>query len=221
MMLSEDEILGRFDELITELLKVPESSGLYAYEYGHARVIIAAITSALNLIQMALGEQSVHATQLSKTIEADRGRRNTPAAVYRALIESARNDFAGGYYKNLRGIVAAQVFDDLLEMAEHLHENGYHLAAGSIAGAVLEDSLRKLCDAQGVERSDSRGINALNERLREADTYPQAQWRQIQAWGDLRNQVDHHKFEDPDEVDADAVERMIEGVRDLMVKYLT
>ena len=106
-------------------------------------------------------------------------------------------------------------------MASHLHSEGYHLAAASIAGAVLEDSLRQLCAKHDVTWNGDSSINKLNEALRNKRIYAQEQWREIQFWGDLRNKVDHHRFVDPDDIDRNQVERMIDGIRHFVVKYLT
>lgn len=47
---------------------------------------------------------------------------------------------------SIEGIVLAEAFDDLLDQAEHLLSQNYHLAAGVLGRAVLEEHLRKLCD---------------------------------------------------------------------------
>jgi len=95
-------------------------------------------------------------------------------------------------------------------MADHLHTNGYHIPAASIAGAVLEDSLRRLhLKRIGPWQGDS-GITKLNDGLRKADVYSQSVWRQTQVWGDIRNDADHGHFE---KVNADHVRLMAQGIR--------
>jgi len=45
--------------------------------------------------------------------------------------------------------------------------------------------------------------------------------KQITAWGGLRNDVDHHNFTNPSDIDPSDVKRMVEGVRDFVGKHLT
>ncbi len=139
-----------------------------------------------------------------------------------SIIEYAINDLEKGYVFDLRQLLAGEVFDDLLEMAEYLHGQGYHLPAGSLAGAVLEDSLRRLCRKQQppIEWAGHSYISTLNDLLRDR-VYPKPTWRKIQHWTDLRNDIDHHNFETPEEIKPHDVEQMIEGVQHFIEEYLT
>jgi hypothetical protein len=58
-------------------------------------------------------------------------------------------------------LVSAEVFNDFLDMSAHLLDNGYYQAAGSLVGAVLEDSLRRVA----VARSMLPGVRELLTRL--------------------------------------------------------
>jgi hypothetical protein len=39
--------------------------------------------------------------------------------------------------------------------------------------------------------------------------------------GKLRNDIDHHNFTNPSDIGPKDVKRMIDGIRDFVVKYLT
>jgi DNA-binding protein Fis len=136
------------------------------------------------------------------------------------LLRSAYNDLQTGMLSDIRHLALAEVFDDLLEMAQYLADEGYQLPAAAIAGAVLEDTLRKLTAKHGVAWTGSSGISKLNTALYTNSVYDKAQSGQVEAWGKLRNKVDHGDFKDPAEVNVNDVRRMIEGVRDFIVKYL-
>jgi hypothetical protein len=47
--------------------------------------------------------------------------------------------------------VAAEVFTDFIEMAEHLLEQGYKDPAAVVAGSVLEEHLRQLCHKNAID----------------------------------------------------------------------
>lgn len=48
-------------------------------------------------------------------------------------------------------IIAAEIFSDFLEMAEHLLEQGYKDPAAVMIGSVVEENLRKFCVANKID----------------------------------------------------------------------
>lgn len=177
-------------------------------------------TSSLHALRLTFGEGSDHYAAFRQQVDEFRGYFDTFESCWR-ILQAARDDLAAGMLVSIQELAAVDVFGDLLEMAEYLHGERYHLPAAAVAGAVLEDSLRKLCARHGVTWTGHSSISLLNDALHKAQVYTKTQWRQIQAWGDLRNAVDHHNFTDPADIDPNDVKRMIEGVRDFIVKYLT
>ncbi len=138
-----------------------------------------------------------------------------------ALLENAITDLHSGYLFDLRQLLSAEVFDDLLEMAGHLIDESYHLPATSIAGAVLEDALRRLCAKEDVSLAGQSSIYTLNEALHKGQVYDKVQWSHIDAWRELRNAVDHHDFEKPSDINPIHVKSMISGINDFILKHLS
>ena len=64
------------------------------------------------------------------------------AAAGAGILSAALEDVEQGHLAALKQMVAAEVFSDFLEQAEYLCENGYVVAAASLAGAVLENGLQ-------------------------------------------------------------------------------
>lgn len=94
--------------------------------------------------------------------------------------------------------------------------------AAFLAGAVLEDSLRRLCDASGVAYDvQSSKISKLQEALyqpsKQIEVISQSENKQIVAWGDTRNKADHGKFA---ELTQTEVVIMTMGVRSFIDKHL-
>jgi hypothetical protein len=87
------------------------------------------------------------------------------------ILRAVREDVEGGYLTDVRTLISAEVFTDFLEMAEHLHENGYIHPAASLAGAVFEDGMRKVATANGVTVRSRDDLSSLNNRLAEASVY--------------------------------------------------
>jgi hypothetical protein len=61
-------------------------------------------------------------------------------------LESVDEAIDRGLLNRVEHLIAADLFDNLLEQAEYLFNNGYFQAAGVLGRAVLEEHLRKLCE---------------------------------------------------------------------------
>jgi len=177
-------------------------------------------TSALDAIRKVFGAGGTHGRQFEQAY-ADGKPLYGRLLACRGVLSAARNDLAGGYLQSVRELASAEVFGDLLEQAEYLRERGYCLPAGALAGAVLEDALRRLCGKHGVTWSGDSGISKLGTELYKAGILAKPEHAKVDAWGKLRNQIDHGDFSKPADVDPNDVRRMIEGVRDFIVKHLT
>ena len=126
------------------------------------------------------------------------------------VLRAAADDFAGGYIFALRELVEADVFDDLLEQAEHLLSSRYHAAAAVIAGCVLEDALRKLCNRRSVAVPAKPKLDQMNADLAKAGVYSKLVQKRITALADVRNKAAHGQWTEFNPAD---VEEMIRAVR--------
>jgi hypothetical protein len=134
-----------------------------------------------------------------------------------SVIWSVREDAEGGHLPNVRELVAAEVFTDFLTMAEHLLSNGYYQPAASLAGAVLEDGLRRMAKASEITVKDTDEISGLAQKLADKGTITRLQQKQITPWKDVRNNADHGKW---DEFTATDVRTMLNGVRDFLASHI-
>jgi hypothetical protein len=107
-------------------------------------------------------------------------------------------------------------------MGEYLLKEGYKDAAAVIIGAVLEDSLRKLCDKNGIPTNRSNGspltIDPLNAALAKADVYSKLVQKQITTWAHVRNKAAHGEYQ---EYDKDQTKMMLLFVQNFAEQYLT
>ena len=118
------------------------------------------------------------------------------------------------------------MFDDLGEQAAYYLDESHLLAAAVVIGAALEEHLRQLAGKHGlaVTQTNSKGkvqprrASEMNDDLHKAKAYSQPEWRQLQAWLDLRNEAAHGKPEFQKRTDAD-VRPMVDGIRAFMRKY--
>jgi hypothetical protein len=81
-------------------------------------------------------------------------------------------------------------------MAEHLLGEGYKDPAASLAGAVLEDGLRRIARNNEITVSAGDNLNSLRDKCVEKKIFNNLVRQQITGWTTLRNFADHGRFDD-------------------------
>ena len=133
----------------------------------------------------------------------------------RGILEALRDDFDGGYLANVRGLVRAEVFAELIDQAQHLFDEGYFQPSAVVVGAVLEDHLRKLCAKHSaIALPNKPKLDAMNADLAKAGEYGVLVQKQVTVWADVRNKAAHGKWAEFARGDVDD---MLRGV----LRFLT
>lgn len=211
----KEKIINKFDKLMEEGKKIFQDCGWDGHEWhSHFPSAIDYLrwrTEALNLIKRVCGEDSEHYSQLLQIAQDDRSKNNSYYFSFcYGIVEAAKRDFDDDFLADVKYLVRADLLDDFLSQAEMLLQEGYHIPAVSLAGGVLEDTLRKLCDKKNISYPDKTKIDALNISLAKANIYDKLVQKEITAKADLRNNADHGHF---DKVKQDDVVDMIKWIR--------
>lgn len=175
-------------------------------------------TEALNLVRRVCGPDSDHYLELRRLAEDKNSAFNS--FYFRdcfAVLLAASRDLEHGLLTEVRALVAAEVLDDFLEQAEYLLRGGYHIAAASLAGAVLEDTLRKMAAKHGLSVPERTKLDPLNAELARACAYNKLVQKSITAYSDIRNNADHGHFDQFAKEDVDA---MVKWVRRFVTEHL-
>lgn len=137
------------------------------------------------------------------------------------ILKAVEHDVKSGMLTNFRSLIQAEVFADFLEMAEHLLGEGYKDAAAVLLGAVLEDSLRKIADTNGVDVLGPNGkpltLDSLNVSLSKKGVYGPLVQKQITSWANLRNDAAHGHFS---KYDSAQVQQMLLFVKKFCADFL-
>jgi hypothetical protein len=133
------------------------------------------------------------------------------------ILKAAKDDYENGYLFNTRTLIEAEIFDEFIEQAEELLAKNYFLASAVIAGCVLEDCLRKLCDRNSITLPAKATIEPMNVELAKAGIYNKLWQKKITALADLRNKAAHNLGG----FTKDDVEDMIRDVRRFMEDYFS
>ncbi|MDR3530192.1 MAG: hypothetical protein P4L90_06535 [Rhodopila sp.] len=210
----DEKITSRFEELLKEFQAAYERAGGYDGVNGEflsrhpSNADFFRLRAATeNIIERVCGRNSAHA----RTLDQIRGEMNSYfLPQWEGVLRAARDDYQRGLLFDIRTLITAEVFTDFIEQADHLLSCDYHIAAASLLGAVLEDSLRKLCERHGIENKERTAIDALNADLARAEVYSKLVQKRITSFADIRNNAAHGHFE---RVPKQDVEDMLTWVR--------
>ena len=130
---------------------------------------------------------------------------NTQTSILNAVL--AR--FASSLF-DIKQLVAADLFDSELDASRELSKNGFHRAAGAVAGVVLEKHLGQVVANHFIStKKQHPTISDFNDVLKNDAVLDIPTWRKIQRLGDLRNLCDHSKHRDPSQ---EEIAELIDGV---------
>lgn len=240
----DKQVRQRFSDLIDEASTIIENMKRDNSE-GHARlkniVYIGEIhyqntayhalaTKAISLVSLALGKTD-RANQIISDIRAmESSSTNTQNIL--GILYGLKDDYESGMLASLPEMIEANIVADYMGQAEQLLGEGVagqfdHVPAAVLAGAVLEDALRRLCQRQSppidIVKVDAKGnsqpkmMNDLINDLKKAGLYNELKAKQLRAWADIRNAAAHGKFQDFERSD---VEPMIEGINKFLADNL-
>ena len=173
-------------------------------------------TSCLSLLKQVFGKDSEHYLRFKEQGQEFSNAEDVRKAL--GVLKSAKEDYENGYLFHTRTLIEAEVFDEFLEQAEELFKKGYYQPAAVIAGCVLEDGLRKLCDRNSIALPAKATIDPMNVELAKAGVYTKLVQKKITHLADLRNKAAHGEWSEFTEKD---VEDMIRDVRRFMEDYFS
>jgi hypothetical protein len=137
-----------------------------------------------------------------------------------AILRSVRADMLSGGLQTMRGLIAAEMFSDFMEMALHLLNEGYKDPSAVIIGSVLEEHLRQLAAAHSVPITQvtARGTSPkkadlLNADLYKAGVYGKPDHSAISSWLAVRNKAAHGEYS---AYNTDQVRNLHTAVREFM-----
>lgn len=76
------------------------------------------------------------------------------------ILRAVKGEIEFGPLPHIESLVSGEIFDDFMDMAEHLLVNNYIQVVPSLVGAVLEDALRRIAQAHDVplKRATTLGL---------------------------------------------------------------
>ena len=213
-------LVQRIDQLIRNVDEViqTEKRGA-AGSYVSAELFHAFRSASLSFLFRTFGKDHTHYDEFNSQVTD-----SSPycAKIGRGILSAAREDLASGWLTTTKGLVSAEIFSDFLEMAQHLLDEGYKDPAAVMAGSVLEEHLRQLCQKHSIPteitkqgRPQPKKADALNAELVKKKVYNQLDQKQVTTWLDLRNKAAHGKYQG---YTKEQVSLMLQSLSDFMVR---
>jgi hypothetical protein len=210
-LLTKDALIGRVDGVLQKHSQMRRGGGDWI-EHGSAGLFRSA---GLSLLLDIYGTDHHHYAdflQLTSRHEIDEYEQA------KSIILIAKEEILSGWLERTTGLIAAGVFSDFLEMAQHLWDEGYKDAAAVIAGSSLEAHLKRMSEGHGIdlEFKNSKGdlvpkkADSLNSELAKAQAYDKTEQKQVTAWLGVRNDAAHGDY---GKVISEVVGAMIHGIR--------
>ena len=165
-------------------------------------------TSAQNLIRAVFGEASPHYMNFV-TLYAKCGGSDSSVRTLRALFQSAREDFEGGYVFDVDLRVSGEVFGDFVALARKTLSDGNKDVAAVLACAALEDSLKRYAQVNGLGINDKTMQEVVNS-LKSKGLVVGAQKSLLDAMPRIRNLAMHAEWEKISEPDVSSVIGFVE-----------
>lgn len=216
----DSKIMGRFGDLINEgkALVTICDQGERPPDFDTRFVSLK--TNFLTLLEYLKGS---HLSKIAESVYAMDG---DPRQLLGFII-GLQKDYKAGMLKPLAETIEAHVTADYMGQAEQLLGEGVsgqydHVPAAVLAGAVLEDALRRLCQRQSpaidlMSNGRHKTLEPLITELYKADAFNKAKVDQLRAWAKIRNYAAHGEFQ---KFKRHEVEAMIAGVKNFIADHL-
>ena len=141
-------------------------------------------------------------------------------------LKGLKIDYESGMLDGLYKVIETNITYDYMSQAEQLLE-GYnhqydHVPAAVLAGAVLEDALRRLCQRQNPPidtetNGKPKTLDPLITDLQTNKVINKAKAAQLRSWAQIRNAAAHGRFE---EFNRSQVDEMIPSIKNFLADYL-
>lgn len=227
-MKDKEFFLSRFTEL-EELAKNVEGSAWQAFNgtpYVNMALLSEWRSQALTLLRQVMPNSDPYVTQLDAFLED--GHKHVLFDRLHGIFRGAHQDFKAGMFDNLKLEIESGVSCDFLGQANALLNDKElvdysYLPAAVLIGAVLEKTLRSLCENAspkiGTVNANGRAkkMSAMIVDLKKAGVINEIRSRQLETWNAIRNSAAHGKL---DEFTKEQVAAMLQGVQDFMAQQM-
>jgi hypothetical protein len=133
-----------------------------------------------------------------------------------AVLQSLLHDAANGLLASVADQARAEVFDDFLDQAAYYAKNSKKQEAGTIAGVVFEDAIRRYSQRLGIAEKGQK-LDTLISELASRNEFTAVKAKRARAAADVRTKATHAQW---NEFELDDVLSTIEFTRSFIESKL-
>ncbi|HKV55078.1 MAG TPA: hypothetical protein VJN94_10590 [Candidatus Binataceae bacterium] len=207
--------LARLSDLGSELIQTRYKSDLSHQEFVDASAFREWRVGCVAFLREALGGDSPYTKEFEFNCDSHY---LSSVARGQAVLRAAREYIDFGPVARVEELVAAEIFTDLLGMAERLIRQRHLGSAIAVACAVLEDVMRRSARHRKIAiRENVDELTELNAKMAAAGVYGEALRKRIDEWAEIRTRAESSEPAAEARVE---VERLLKGVRDFVNDHL-
>ena len=228
-MKDKDFFLKQFEQLEARISTIAKTSRTGFDKYTHyvdTAMYLQWRTQVITLLRQVYPQQLFPVWLEAKENIASSRRTNFSVTV--GIFRAAYEDFKKGMLDDLKLEIESNVSCDFLGQANALLNDGEqvdysYLPAAVLIGAVLEKTLRSLCENANPkietvnENGRAKKMSAMIIDLKKAGVINGIRSRQLETWNAIRNSAAHGKIE---EFTKEQVAAMLQGVQDFMAQQM-
>ena len=217
----------RVEELGRQVLSSVRSGGS-GYRYVEMTLFAKWRAECITLLGSVMPNSAIYAEQLKLFVSQQPIDDATTFEHLWGVFSGAYDDFKAGMFDNLKLEIESSVSCDFLGQANALLNDKElvdysYLPAAVLIGAVLEKTLRSLCENANPkietvnENGRAKKMSAMIVDLKKAGVINEIRSRQLETWNAIRNSAAHGKIE---EFTKEQVAAMLQGVQDFMAQQM-
>ena len=207
--------LARLSELGAELLETRYKSDVSQQEFVAAGVFREWRVGCVAFLREALGEDSPYTKEFEFNCDSPY---LSAVARGQAVLRAAREYIDFGPVARVEELVAAEIFTDLLGIAERLLREQRVSAAVVLACSVLEDVMRRSARHRRIAiRENVDDLSGLNAKMSSAAVYGDILHKRIEEWAEMRRMAENGQLSHAMRINAEA---LLRGVREFVNDHL-
>jgi hypothetical protein len=207
--------VARLSELGSELLETRYKSDVSHQEFVDAGAFREWRVGCVAFLREALGEESPYTKEFEFNCDSPY---LSAVARGQAVLRAAREYIDFGPVARVEELVAAEIFTDLLGIAERLLRDQCISAGVVVACSVLEDVMRRSARHRQIKiRENVDDLSTLNESMSAAGVYGATMRQRIDEWAGMRTRAEAGELTPAMRAQADS---LLRGVREFVSDHL-
>jgi hypothetical protein len=207
--------LARLSDQGSDLLGTRYKSDVSHQEFVDAGAFREWRVGCVAFLREALGEDSPYTKEFEFNCDSPY---LSAVARGQAILRAAREYIDFGPVARVEELVAAEIFTDLLGIAERLLREERVAAAVVVACAVLEDVMRRSARHRKIPiRENVDDLSALNAKMSAAGVYGDTLQNRIEGWAEMRQRAEGGGLATATRA---AAESLLRGVREFVSDHL-